>query len=103
MKRKDRAELNGTAGMEATVAYLRTAIHALDEAAWYFECLGMNTQSEQLDEAQETAQDVRDLLGVFLGTVNQADPPDGVKLLKPAKPLKKPHKTKALKRAKVAA
>jgi len=87
--------LNGTAGMEATAAQLQRAIDALDEAAWYFECLGMDTQSEQLDAAQMKAKDVQDLLGVFLGTVDQVGPFDGEK---PAKPLKK-----ALKRAKVAA
>jgi hypothetical protein len=86
MKRKDRTELNGTAGMEATVAYLQTAIHALDEAAWYFECLGMDTQTEQLNSAQETAQDVRDLLGVFLGDVEQLDPFDSKREM--AKPTK---------------
>ncbi|MBB5059098.1 hypothetical protein HDF16_003821 [Granulicella aggregans] len=94
--------LNGTAGMEATVGHLQRAIDALDDAAWYFECLGMDTQSEQLDEAADEIQDVQDLLGVFLGTVDQVEPFADVK---PAKPLKKPRKAhKAIaKRAKVAA
>ncbi len=102
MKRKSAKQetiLNGTAGMEATAAQLQRAIDALDEAAWYFECLGMDTQSEQLDAAQMKAKDVQDLLGVFLGTVDQ------VEIFADVKPLKKPSgkARKALKKAKVAA
>lgn len=93
-------ELNGTAGMEATAAHLQRAIEALDEAAWYFECLGMDTQSEQLNEAASEIEDVQDLLGVLLGTVNQVEPFADVK---PAKGLKKPREEQALKKAKVAA
>lgn len=66
-----KTNLNGAAGMETTAAHLQRSIEALDEAAWYFDCLGMHTQSGQLNGAASEIEDVQNLLGVFLGTLDQ--------------------------------
>lgn len=95
---------NGIAGLEAMEARLQQAMDALDDVAGCFDCLGLETQSEKLDSAQDKIQDVQDLLGVFLGKVDQVGAFDSLLSVKRAKPVKKPRGAhKALKRLKVAA
>lgn len=96
---------NGIAGLEAMEARLQQAMDALDDVAGCFEGLGMDEQAGQLDSAQDKIKAVQDLLGVFLGKVDQVGAFDSLLSLsvKLTKPMKKPRKAKALKIAKVAA
>ncbi|MBB5059089.1 hypothetical protein HDF16_003812 [Granulicella aggregans] len=58
---------NGPAGMEDTAAHLQLGIGELNEAAFYFETLGMDSQRSQIDAALDQVGAVLDLLGVLLG------------------------------------
>ena len=62
----------------------------LDAAAGYFEDLGMDTQVELLDAAQEKAEDVKELLECLLGRVYLTGGPEAKKQPKPKPKAKKP-------------
>jgi hypothetical protein len=60
---------NGPAGMENVLGHLERAIEELNEAAFFFEQLGMDSQRGKIDEALDRVEDVAGVLEVLLGRI----------------------------------
>ncbi len=58
---------SGASGIEVTALRLQRAIGEINEAAFYFESLGMDTQREELDRSLDRIEVVLGLMGDLLG------------------------------------
>jgi len=71
MSRKTKKETltlpNGTAGLKKVLAHLQLASDELNEAAFFFERLVMDSQRAQIDRALDEAEDVMEVMEVLLG------------------------------------
>lgn len=73
MSRKTKMETltlpNGPAGLKKVLAQLQLATDELNEAAFYFERLGLDSQRDQIDAAIDKVENVAEIMEVLLGRV----------------------------------